>query len=331
MASENLRLGSYSQAVENYRNLLDEHPFSEYSEEAELKIGVAQYKDGACPEATAAFTDFQRRHPTSPHLPLVGYLLGQCAEQQMRPSDRDQSASQNAHAYYQALIQQYPTSPYAELARERLQHCRETLAEHELQVAEYYARHDNRKAAEIRLLDLVNRFNDTDVAGDALLQLGELYKPEGQTERAVLAFAAVQYHHPDHDAAPAGRERARGAGPGRRAPSGDPLGGAEGRDRPHAHHRHRPERAARDRHHGAARAAGPGRHRLRPAGNTGPFGRGELGAPGAVLDRGSHRGSRRRRVRPEHGTPTPYPEWLRTGLEATVRFAERLVPVIAPQ
>src|SRR5215510_6572067 len=69
LPSSNFREWSNTQAVDNYRNLLDEYPFSEYSEEAELKIGVAHYKNGSCPEATAAFTDFQRRHPTSPHLP----------------------------------------------------------------------------------------------------------------------------------------------------------------------------------------------------------------------------------------------------------------------
>ena len=223
LASQNLRQGSYTQAVENYRNLLDEYPFSEYSEEAELKIGIAHYKTGSCPEATAAFTDFQRRHPTSPHLPLVGYLLGQCAEQQMRPSDRDQSASQNAHAYYQALMQQHPTSPYAELARERLEHCRETLADHELQIARYYVYHENDKAAETRLLDLVNRFNDTDVAGDALFQLGELYRKEDQTEKAVLAFAALEYHHPEHDAAHKAEQELKQLNGDEPPPTGDPL------------------------------------------------------------------------------------------------------------
>jgi outer membrane protein assembly factor BamD len=223
LAGQNLRQGSYSQAVENYRNLLDEHPFSEYSEEAELKIGIAHYKSGSCPEAAAAFTDFQRRHPTSPHLPLVGYLLGQCAEQQMRPSDRDQSASQNAHAYYQALMQQHPNSPYAELARERLAHTRETLADHELSIAEFYVTYHNEKAAETRLLDLINRFNDTDVAGEALFQLGELYRDEKQPDKAVLAFAAVEYHHPEHDAARKAEVRLKQLLKDDPPPTGDPL------------------------------------------------------------------------------------------------------------
>lgn len=222
-ASDNMRYGSYTQAVEGYKTLLDEHPFSEHSEEAELMIGIAQYKDNACPEASASLTDFQRRHPTSPYLPLVGYLLGQCAELQMRTADRDQSASQNAHAYYQALMQQFPSSPYAILAQDRLEYARETLANHELHVARYYDRHDNDRAAEIRLLDLVNRFPETDVAGEALLQLGEIYERRHDPDKAVLAYASVVYHHPDDEAAQtAGRalDRLEKTNP---APSGDPL------------------------------------------------------------------------------------------------------------
>ena len=200
-ASEEMQSGALEPAVENYRELLDEHPFSEYSEEAELQIGRAYYLNGSCPEAIAALTDFQRRHPTSPFLPFVGYALGQCYERQMRSADRDQGASQNAHAYYVALTQQYPESPFADLVRDEIQHCRDTLAEHELIVARYYRRQGNKKAAEFRLLDLVNRFDDTPVAAEALFALGEFYKDTGALDRAVLAFAAIKVHHPDHELA----------------------------------------------------------------------------------------------------------------------------------
>ncbi|MGH7788383.1 MAG: outer membrane protein assembly factor BamD [Candidatus Binatia bacterium] len=286
VASDHLRHGSYEQAVEQYRSLLDEHPFSEHSEEAELKIGIAQYKAGTCPEATAAFTDFQRRHPTSPHLPLVGYLLGQCAEQQMRPSDRDQSASQNAHAYYQALIQQHPDSPYAELARNRLQSTRETLAQHELEIAGYYKRHDNLKAAETRLLDLVNRFNDTDVAGTALLQLGEIYRSTDQQERAVLAFSSVTYHHPDHEAARAAEQALTElVGDDGERPSGDPLAvlrALAGRTREIAIAQ-TPKQIQR-KGSGAPTSPGAGAGGLGLPGSSGPFSRGS-GSPGAYGSR----------------------------------------------
>ena len=275
-ASQYLREGSYTQAVDNYRSMLDEYPFSEHSEEAELKIGIAQYKSASCPEATAAFTDFQRRHPTSANLPLVGYLLGQCAEEQMRPADRDQSASQNAHAYYQALIQQHPTSPYAELARERLEYCRETLADHELQIAQFYSRHANGKAAETRLLDLVNRFNDTDTAGDALFRLGELYQGEKQDDKAILAYAAVTYHHPDHEAARQAEARLKTLLGDDPLPTGDPLAALKaetGRSRTIAIAQ--TARPLADSKQQARRGGGsPGGTGLGLPGASGPFGRG---------------------------------------------------------
>jgi outer membrane protein assembly factor BamD len=222
-AAEEMQNGSLQLAVENYRELLDQHPFSEYSEEAELHIAHAYYLDGSCPEAIAAFTDFQRRHPTSPFLPFVGYALGQCYERQMRSPDRDQSASQNAHAYYFALTQQYPDSPFADVARDNIQHCRETLAEHELMVAKYYRRQGNRKAAEYRFIDLVNRFNDTPVAAEALLALGDFYNETGAPERAALAFAAVRTHHPDHELARTAERRLRRLEREQGTPGGDPV------------------------------------------------------------------------------------------------------------
>lgn len=221
-ASDHFRHGAYGAAAEQYRELLDQYPFSEHSEDAEFNIAHAQFLNDSCPEAVAAFSDFQRRHPTSPYLPMAGYLIGQCYEKQMRPPDRDQTAAQNAHAYYVAVTQQYPESPYADLSRDRLLYCRASIAQHEMLVAGFYLHRKNRKAAEIRLLDLVNEFNDTDVAGNALYNLGELYEEMGSDDRALLAFESVTYHHPDSvDARKA--ERAISKLPQESRPSGDPL------------------------------------------------------------------------------------------------------------
>jgi len=222
-AAKAFRDGSYMYAAEQYRELLDQHPFSEHAQEAELRIAHAQYLNGSCPEAVSSLGDFQRRYPTSPHLAMVGYMIAQCYERQMRPPDRDQSASQNAHAYYQALIQQHPDSPFAQLAREQMHYCRENLARHELLVAQFYAGRSNHRATETRLLDLVNRFNDTDAAGEALVRLGTLYRDTGRPERAALAFAAATQHHAEHDAARQAQEQLAALGPDIKIEATDPL------------------------------------------------------------------------------------------------------------
>lgn len=207
MANSYLRDGAYPLAIQNYRELLDQYPFSDLAEDAEFKIAHAHFQNRSCPEAIAAFSDFQRRHPTSPHLPLVGYLIGQCHERQMQKPDRDQSAAQSAQAYYQAVINQYPESPYADLARQRLHRCRENLAEHEFNIANFYASQGNDKAAEVRLIDLIKRYNDTDQAADALFMLAAIYDERREPDKAALAVAGLLYHHRDHNLAGAARKQ----------------------------------------------------------------------------------------------------------------------------
>ncbi len=222
-ASDNLRRGSYSRAIELYRELLDQHPFSPHSEDAELQIARAHYLDGSCPEAVAAFTDMQRRYPTSPHLAMAGYLIGRCYEKDMRPSDRDQSASENAHAFFLSVVQQYPDSPYADLAQQEVQRCRERIAEHEMAVAEFYRGRGNDKAAEYRYLDLVHRFGDSDAAAEALYALGNLYRNQDDRDRALLAYAAVLRHQAEGPAAESARTALAEVGNPEEIPAGDPV------------------------------------------------------------------------------------------------------------
>jgi len=222
-ASTNFQLGAYPRSVELYREMLDQYPFSPHSEDAELLIGHAHYLNNSCAEAVAVFTDFQRRHPTSPYLPFVAYLLGRCYEKQMRPPDRDQSSSQNANVQYQAVAQQFPDSPFADLAHENMTRCRATLAEHELLIADFYSRRKNTKAAEYRLIDLVNRYQDSEVAATALYDLGELYQEGGNKEAAVLAYAAVTAHYPDNEMAGKARAALAVLAPDEERPLGDPL------------------------------------------------------------------------------------------------------------
>src|SRR5262249_62329197 len=77
-ATEDFRSGALGIAIEQFHELLDQYPFSDYNEEAELRIAHAQYLLGNYPEAVVALTAFQRRHPTSPHPPFVRYSPPLC-------------------------------------------------------------------------------------------------------------------------------------------------------------------------------------------------------------------------------------------------------------
>jgi len=222
-AEESFRGGSLTLAIEQYKELIDQHPFSEHNELAEVRVAHAHYLNGSYPEAVVALTDFQRRHPTSPHLAFVGYLLGMCYVQQIDTIDRDHTAAQNAQSYFLTVSQQFASSPFAELARQRLAECRDHLAAHELYVADYYEGQGNERAAEVRLLELAGRYKESNRAARALLQLGRMYAGREQKEEAVLAYRALLQLHPTSDEAASARDALVAIQDSGDGAGGDPL------------------------------------------------------------------------------------------------------------
>jgi len=194
---------AYELAVDRYKKLLDQHPFDQHAEESELKIALSYYKAQRWAEAIASFGDFERMHPTSPELPLVEYHLGMAYLAQTSTSDRDQQSHTNALTYFRNLIDRFPQSPWAEKARLRVRECREALAKHEADVAAYYLKIGNLKAAEARLQGILNDYPETDAAAQCLYNFAQAYAARNETEGATLALATLARHHPD---GPLGRE-----------------------------------------------------------------------------------------------------------------------------
>lgn len=186
----------YELAIDEYRRLLEEHPFSEYTEEAQLKVAHAQYLNGRYPEAIASFEDFQRMHPTNPNLPFAEYHIALSYMDQMGKRARDRKAAENAHYHFQSVIDRYPDSPYAVEAAQKRRECREVLASNELYIAEFYLSWDNPTGAEARLKQLLQTYPDTEVAAQGLATFGEHFRGRGDLPRAAMAYASLLEHYP---------------------------------------------------------------------------------------------------------------------------------------
>ncbi len=188
---------AYEIAVDRYKTLLDQHPFDANAEEAELKIAQAYYLSRRYPEAIAAFGDFERMHPTSPNLAVVEYHLGMAYLAQVSTSDRDQQHTSDAYTYFRNLIDRFPNSEWAEKSRLRVRECREALATHDGEIAAYYLRHHNLRAAEARLRGLLSDYVDTDATARALYAFAQEYARREEGEGATLALATLLRNHPD--------------------------------------------------------------------------------------------------------------------------------------
>ena len=205
---------AYELAIQRYKALLDQHPFDPNAEEAELKVAQSYYQNRKYAEAISAFGDFERMHPTSQNLAMVEYHLGLSYLEQASTSDRDQQSIVNAQTYFRNLVDRFPTSPWTDRAKLRLRECHEFLARHEADIAAYYLRHDNLRAAEARLRGLLNDYPDTDATADSLFTFANAYERRDEPQGASLALATLIRHHPEGPVAVQAREQlGRGAQP----------------------------------------------------------------------------------------------------------------------
>ena len=183
----------FGTAVEKYGFLLDQYPLNPFAEEAQLKVAYAQFLEQSYAEAVGAFDDFERMYPLSPHLAFVTYYRAMCYAKQMRTVDRDQGVTEKALQYFREVVERYPQSPFAALAREKIQGCREALAAHELYVADFYVDWYNAPAAVSRMRGLLQNYRDTKACPLALVRLEDGFRKAGREEVASLARKAQEY------------------------------------------------------------------------------------------------------------------------------------------
>ena len=222
-ASDNFRSGAFTLAIDQFHELLDQYPFSQYNEEAEIRVAHAHYLSAVMPRPSLPSPTSSAAIPPASTCRSSGTTRVCAYAKQLGTIDRDQAAAQNAQNVFLTLIQQYPDSPFADLARQQVARCRRNLAEHELYIARYYAKRGNDKAAEIRLLTLAARYGDTDASADGLLRLAKLYRSDKQDSEAVLAYRALAQMHPRSEQAAVAKRALERLAKVDRPPDGDPL------------------------------------------------------------------------------------------------------------
>jgi len=202
--------GAYELAVEKYKKLLDQYPFDENAEGAELSIARAYYRAGRFPEAISAYGDFERMHPTSQNLAQVEYERGLAHMAQHRSVDREMEAAKNAHAAFQNVIDRFPDSPWAARADLQIRTARNNMAWHDAKIAVFYLDRGSIRAAEARLRGLLTDFPDSDATAWALARFAEEYEEREEPQGATLARATLVRHHPEGELASEAREKLSG-------------------------------------------------------------------------------------------------------------------------
>ncbi|HKB58778.1 MAG TPA: outer membrane protein assembly factor BamD [Gallionellaceae bacterium] len=183
---------SYDKASKVLKSLLSRYPYGYYSQQAQMELAYAYYKQPDPESALSAVNTFIKEYPTSPHLDYIYYLKGlihfypsTSFFRNIAPNDRADTDPENVEKSFEAfkqLVTRFPNSIYAPNARLRMQYLANTLARHELKIAHYYMRRGAYVAAVSRAKDVVVNFSDTPQTIDALRVMVVSYDQLGLTK-----------------------------------------------------------------------------------------------------------------------------------------------------
>lgn len=174
---EEYNRGKYFMAEEYFNKVLENHRFTPEALQAELKLADCNFYMEKYISAHMYYERFEEMHPTNEAIPYVMYQKAMSYYKQIDRVDRDTTGATKAIESFQQLLKAYPTSPYAEDARAKIDASKEFLANHEYIVATFYLRTDKDSQAVGRLKYLINTYPKTKIAGQASILLQELEAP----------------------------------------------------------------------------------------------------------------------------------------------------------
>lgn len=186
--------GSYEKAAKTYEKLESRFPFGKYATQAQLDVAYCYYKNDEPDAAIAAADRFIKLNPTHPYVDypyylkgLVNYNRGIGFFDRFIPTDasqRDAGATQDSYKDFDELVKRFPNSRYAEDSRKRMIALRNSLAMHEIHVADYYMRRGAYLAAARRCAEVLKKYQKTQAVPVALEIMEKAYRTLGMVQLA---------------------------------------------------------------------------------------------------------------------------------------------------
>ena len=196
-AKRTMDSGDYDTAAGLFDEVERQHPYSEWARRAQLMSAFNYYLAQKYPKAVSSAQRFLTIHPGNADAPYAQYLVAMSYYQQIADVTRDQSITQQASDAFGELIRRYPQSRYASDARLKLDLIKDHLAGKDMEIGRYYQRSGQWLAATYRFRNVVDNYQTSSHAPEALERLVECYLALGIPDEAWKASAVLGKNYAD--------------------------------------------------------------------------------------------------------------------------------------
>lgn len=201
---EALQDKSYSESIKRFEALDVQYPFGSETETAQLYLIYAYYMKDEYAMSVAAADHFIRLHPTNPRVDYAYYMKGIADFHQnmgvlekmltIDLATRDLTQMQKSYNDFSELVTHFPKSIYAPSTHQFMVYLRNMMANHELQIAQYYYSRRAYIAAANRAADLVAHYQGAPAVIGGLQIMAKSYHQLGMTKLEQDVLLVSQYN-----------------------------------------------------------------------------------------------------------------------------------------
>jgi outer membrane protein assembly factor BamD len=201
------KLINYDQAIERFQAIIDNYPYSEFEERAQLQIADAYFDDERYEEALAYYQDFADLHPQHPRIAYTLLRAAQCHYNQIESFERDQGSTVEATAALEKLIRDHPYAEETRTGEEMLVKLRTRLAQNMLHIADFYLDRTHWQSAAARYRRVLDEYPGLGLDANALYRLGVCLENMRREDEALRLYHVVVENYSDTTSARHARAR----------------------------------------------------------------------------------------------------------------------------
>ncbi|MGB7374917.1 outer membrane protein assembly factor BamD [Pontixanthobacter sp.] len=176
-----------------------QHPYSPWARRAQLMSSFSYYVARDYNKAIASSQRFLSIHPGNKDAPYAYYLIALSYYEQISDVTRDQKITEQARIALTEVTRRFPTTEYASDARLKLDLVNDHLAGKEMEIGRHYQRSGRWLAAQIRFQNVIDDYQTTSHAPEALYRLTESSLALGVPQEAMKYAAVLGSNYPGSD------------------------------------------------------------------------------------------------------------------------------------
>lgn len=195
-AKSRLDRGNTRLAAALFDEVERQHPYSPWARRAQLMSAFSYYVAQDYNQAIQSAQRFLSIHPGNKDAPYAYYLVALSYYEQISDVQRDQSITKQARAALIEVNRRFPASEYAADARLKLDLVNDHLAGKEMEIGRGYQKSGQVLAAQLRFQNVINEYQTTSHAPEALFRLAETSLALGVPQEAVKYAAVLGANYP---------------------------------------------------------------------------------------------------------------------------------------